>query len=109
MALWPFVWLGGRAACNLLCGLGLTGAAGKRRLELARKDERADWIRQIGILTAIPILLAVGPFIGYIAGHWLDGKLSTEPVFTITLLILGFIAAGKETYRLIRKAGRDIE
>jgi len=66
-------------------------------------------MRQIGILTAIPTLLAVGPFIGYIAGHWLDGRLNTEPVFTIILLILGFIAAGRETYRLIRKAGRDIE
>ena len=76
---------------------------------MAKKNEQAGWVRQIGILTAIPVLLAVGPLIGYLAGHWLDGKLNTEPVFTIVLLILGFIAAGKETYGLIRKAGRDIE
>jgi len=76
---------------------------------LAKKNEQANWVRQIGILTAIPILLAVGPLIGYLAGHWLDGKLGTEPVFTIIFLILGFVAAGKETYDLIRKAGRDLE
>jgi ATP synthase protein I len=76
---------------------------------LAKKNEQANWVRQIGILTAIPILLAVGPFIGYVAGHWLDGKLNTDPIFTIILLLLGFVAAGKETYRLIRRAGRDME
>jgi len=76
---------------------------------LAKKNEQANWVRQIGILTAIPILLAVGPLIGYLAGHWLDGKLGTEPVFTIIFLILGFVAAGKETYDLIRKASRDLE
>lgn len=79
------------------------------RAEVARNNEETRGIRQIGILTAIPILLAVGPLIGYLAGHWLDGKFDTEPVFTIILLILGFVAAGKETYELIRKASRDVE
>jgi len=76
---------------------------------LSENHDQAGWIRQIGILTSIPILLAVGPFLGYIAGHWLDGKLNTEPTFTIILLILGFIASGKETYELIKRAGRDIK
>jgi len=76
---------------------------------LSGENEQAGWIRQIGLLTAIPILLAVGPFLGYLAGHWLDNKLNTEPIFTIVFLILGFIASGKETYGLIKKASREIE
>jgi F0F1-type ATP synthase assembly protein I len=39
----------------------------------------------------------------------LDGKLGTEPIFTIILLILGFIASGRETYEMIKKAGRDMK
>jgi len=74
-----------------------------------KKNEQAGWARQIGTLTAIPILLAVGPLLGYLAGHWLDGKLGSEPIFTIILLVLGFIAAGKETYTLIRRASKDMQ
>jgi F0F1-type ATP synthase assembly protein I len=92
-----------------LYGLGLTRAARKPKTALSEKHEQAGWIRQIGILTSIPILLVVGPFLGYLAGHWLDGKLGTEPIFTIILLILGFIASGRETYEMIKKAGRDMK
>lgn len=66
-------------------------------------------MRQIGLLTGIPILLAVGPILGYFAGNWLDGKLGTEPVFTIILIVLGFIASGRETYNLIRIASKDLD
>lgn len=94
---------------NLLNGLELTGVAGKCRLTASRKNEKATSARQIGLLTAIPIMLAVGPLLGYLAGNWVDHKLNTEPVFTIVLLILGFIAAGKETYQLIRRASQEIK
>ncbi len=76
---------------------------------MAQKKDDAGWIRIVGLLTVIPFLLAIGPLIGYFIGHWLDGYFETEPIFTIIFLILGFIAAGKETYNLIRQASREID
>jgi len=78
-------------------------------IALNTDDEQANWMRQIGLLTGIPILLAVGPIIGYFAGNWLDGKFGTEPTFTIILIVLGFVASGKEVYRLIKRATKDLK
>jgi ATP synthase protein I len=61
-------------------------------------------IRRIGLLGTIPILLAVGPVVGFLIGRWLDEKLGTEPILLVVFLVFGFVAAGKEVYRIIKKA-----
>lgn len=61
------------------------------------------------MLTAIPFVLASGPAIGYVFGSWLDRRQGTDPIFVIIFLILGFVASGRETYRLIRLASREDE
>jgi ATP synthase protein I len=61
-------------------------------------------IRQLGLLGTIPILLAVGPLIGFFIGRWLDEKLGTGPFLLVLFLIFGFIASGREIYRLLKRA-----
>lgn len=73
------------------------------------KAKKGIELRQLGLLGTIPILLAVGPVIGFFIGRWLDGIMGTEPYLLIIFLIIGFIAAGKEVYRIIKRAEKGIE
>jgi F0F1-type ATP synthase assembly protein I len=56
------------------------------------------------LLATIPFLLAVPPIAGLFIGRFLDEKFNTDPILTIVLLILGFIAGAKETANVVRKA-----
>ena len=69
--------------------------------------EKARLARQIGLLTTIPFVLLSGPAVGYFIGSWLDGRFGTEPILLIVMLLLGFGAAGRETYRLILRASHE--
>ena len=69
--------------------------------------EQARLARQIGLLTAIPSILLAGPAVGFLAGSWLDRRFGTAPIFLIILIIIGFVAAGRETYKLIQRASRE--
>ena len=60
-------------------------------------------VKQIGTLTAIPVILVVGPLLGYFAGDWLDRKFRFFPWFTIIGLFLGFAASGREIFRLLKQ------
>lgn len=75
----------------------------------SRGDDAGKWLRPIGLLTAIPFILMIGPVLGYFAGNWLDQRLGTEPYLMILLIILGFVSSGRETWKLIQKASRDTE
>ena len=74
-----------------------------------RDDDTGKWLRQIGILTAVPFVLMFGPLIGYFGGSYLDSKLGTEPYLMILLIVLGFVASGKEVWNLIQRASRETE
>jgi F0F1-type ATP synthase assembly protein I len=76
-------------------------------LKKKKEDDRYWMMRQIGLLTTIPLLLAVSPLIGYFMGRFLDGKLHTEPVISIVFLILGFIAGARQVANVVRKANAD--
>jgi F0F1-type ATP synthase assembly protein I len=76
-------------------------------LQNEKKNDRYWAMRQVGLLTTIPVLLAVSPLIGFFMGRFLDGKLSTDPIFTIVFLILGFIAGARQTARVIKLAGKE--
>jgi ATP synthase protein I len=70
-----------------------------------KRDDKYSSYRQLGILTTIPILMAVGPILGYYIGEFLDRKLGTSPYLMVVFIFLGFAAAGKGVYNLIKKAG----
>ena len=71
--------------------------------------ETGRWLRPVGLLTAIPFVIMFGPLIGYFVGEWLDRKLDTEPYLMVTLIVLGFIASGREVWGLIKRASRETD
>jgi F0F1-type ATP synthase assembly protein I len=71
-----------------------------------KRDDKYSSYRQIGILTTIPILMMVAPLLGLWIGRFLDKKLGTTDLWWI-FLILGFIAAGKGVYDLIKRASQE--
>ena len=68
-----------------------------------KKSGLYSQVKQIGSLTAIPVVLVVGPLLGYFAGNWVDRKFQLFPWFTISGLFVGFIASGREIFRLVRE------
>lgn len=69
----------------------------------------SDWkqIRQLGVLTTIPIILLIGPVVGFFIGEWLDRKSHIYPWFTIILIGLGFVASGREVVRLLKEVSKS--
>ena len=59
-------------------------------------------VKQLGILTTVPIILLIGPVLGYLAGSWLDRKFQIYPWLTIVFVFLGFLASGREVVRLLK-------
>jgi F0F1-type ATP synthase assembly protein I len=55
------------------------------------------------MLLAIPSLLFTAPLVGWFIGRWLDRHFATEPRYSIAGVVVGFIAAGRETYLILRR------
>ena len=66
-------------------------------------DPRYGGLRSAGLLLTIPGLLIVAPLVGFFIGSWADRKLHTSPWLLILGLVLGFVTAGRETYRIYRR------
>jgi len=73
------------------------------------KDKFYSNLRQAGIYTVIPIIMAVGPILGLLIGKFLDKKLHTQPFLMILFLIFGCIASGKEVYNLTKRAMQEMD
>ena len=69
----------------------------------AGKGPRSKGLRSAGLLLAIPTLLIVSPLVGFFLGNWLDKRFGTSPWLMIAGLVLGFAAAGRETYQIYRR------
>ena len=59
---------------------------------------------QIALLGTVPAILVAAPLVGFFVGRWADQKLGTEPYLVIGGIVLGFLAAGREIYRLVKKS-----
>ena len=64
-------------------------------------------VRQLALLSVVPAIMVVAPFVGFFIGDWADGKFGTEPFLTILGLILGFASAGKEIYKVIKRVSQS--
>ena len=53
---------------------------------------------------AVPTLLAASILVGFFLGQWADKQFGTEPWLLIVGLVLGMATAGRELYRLVKKA-----
>ncbi len=66
-------------------------------------EPRGKGLRTAGLLLAIPTLLIVAPLVGFFIGNWLDKRFHTTPWLMIAGLVLGFVAAGRETYQIYKR------
>jgi len=75
------------------------------------RDSRDPYagLRKGGLLLAIPTLLIVSPMVGFFVGSLLDRWLKSSPWLSILGLILGFGAAGRETYLIYRRYMNESE
>ena len=62
------------------------------------------WIRQAGLLTAIPFVLLIGPAIGYYLGSALDRRWPLAPWGMGGGIVFGLLASARVTIELIREA-----
>jgi F0F1-type ATP synthase assembly protein I len=64
-------------------------------------------MRQIALLTSIPLALMTGPACGYFIGNYIDQKFQTDPWAMVSLTIIGGIAGVREMIGLIRRTTRN--
>ena len=64
-------------------------------------------LRDIGLLTMIPMVMVAGLVVGYFFGNWVDQKFQTSPWGKVVLCILGIIAGVRQTIDLIRKSIKE--
>lgn len=74
---------------------------------LGRPDnrERGRRMRDIGTYTAIPMMLVAGPVVGYLLGRWAAGRWGHETLATTLGAVLGFAAAVRQIWLLLRGSG----
>lgn len=68
------------------------------------KGKKNKDLRQSSLLLMVPTMLIAGPLVGLFGGQWLDEKFDSDPIFLILGLIFGFASAGREIFKLIKKA-----
>lgn len=76
---------------------------------MRKEQDRQAGLKQITLLTAIPTLMVLGPIIGWFLGRYLDRKWGTDPWMMILFIVLGFVASGRETWKLIKLASPPAE
>lgn len=69
-------------------------------------EKNYRFVRQVGLLTTIPVMLLSGPLIGFLIGDYIDKRFGTTPWFMIVCLTLGIVASIRQTINIIRKAGK---
>ena len=62
------------------------------------------WIKIGGLLSFIPIIMAVGPLAGYFAADYLEKRFNFPGFTSSVCIVVGFIASARETVRIIRLA-----
>ena len=72
-----------------------------------KKGNYFSQVKQIGALTAVPIILLAGPAVGFYIGGWFDRKFQIYPWGTAVFLVLGFLASGREVVRLLNEISKE--
>lgn len=72
-----------------------------------RPNNRQSGYRQIALATTIPLIMLAAPAVGYFIGRYLDRLLGTEHIMMVIFLLLGLVAGGVETYRLIKEIVKE--
>ena len=70
-------------------------------------EDRYRSYRRYSQFLTIPLLLATMPVVGLFLGQLLDRVFHTGNILTIVFLVLGFVAGGREVYRIVSRIGRE--
>ena len=74
-----------------------------------KKDAFYSQVKQLGVLTTIPMILLAGPAIGFFLGSWADRKAHTYPWFTLVFIFMGFLAPCREIMRILKQVLKEDE
>ena len=66
--------------------------------------ERHSRFAQVGLLTAIPIVLLVGPALGYYLGTALDRRWPTAPWGMVVGIVFGMVASARVVIQMIERS-----
>jgi ATP synthase protein I len=66
-----------------------------------------SWVRALGQVSSMGLLILVSTVIGLGMGAWLDGKLGTGPWLAFALTFVGLAAGIYESVRILVKVTRD--
>lgn len=70
---------------------------------MAKRPEPSSWLQQAGLLTAIPIVLLVGPALGYYLGTAIDRRWSSDPWGMAAGIVFGLAASLRVTFQMIQR------
>ena len=56
---------------------------------------------------AIPGMMLAAPIVSCLIGAWLDRKFGTGSKLTIVFLVIGLLAGGRETFRLVKRISSE--
>jgi ATP synthase protein I len=73
----------------------------------AMNEPNNRWMTQAAMVSSIGLIVMVSTLIGLGLGHWLDGKLGTEPWLAFVLTLVGLAAGIYESARIILNAIRS--
>ena len=77
--------------------------------KLGKDEHKSSGLRQVGLLTTIPMVLLAGLLVGFFFGSLVDRSFNTNPWGKVVLSALGIIASIKQTIGLIQDATKDNE
>lgn len=70
------------------------------------RADRGRQFRDIGIYTAIPMMMAIGPALGYWLGLQAEKKWGHEPWFSAFGALFGLAAAFRQIWIILKQAGK---
>ena len=70
-----------------------------------RADRRRQY-RDIGVYTAIPMMMVIGPALGYWLGRQSENRWGHEPWFSAGGALFGLAAAFRQIWLILKQAGK---
>ncbi len=71
---------------------------------VVKRSQPSSWFAQAGLLTAIPIVLLVGPALGYYLGSAVDRRWTHAPWGMGLGILIGLLSSARVTVQLIQQA-----
>lgn len=59
---------------------------------------RMDYLKNLGLITQVGLLMAIPIFLCVFGGIWLDERFGTSPLFLIIFILLGVLSAFRNMY-----------